>query len=254
MKLHLWNHLQNNIHPFVWLFCVLSSSVILGATEWGQNFLTFIVIIKIFDDGYVSSRSAVSNDNQINFYLSVLDTAPPQTKPGSSLHAVMCLPVASTAANMSGQERIRSSLQQQLLGEPEKIVQTFMSSHFSLQMLCLQKVITYHWIQFRKIHCLSYGNFRNILLIMGYRNKNLHVLVLFLYQNASRAAPASSRSFASISRGGREADWGTSWNEAGKPLAWRRTQTAKSNIQSFSFLEYFNLFDCTWKIQEVILL
>ena len=67
MKLHLWNHLQNNIHPFVWLFCVLSSSVILGATEWGQNFLTFIVIIKIFDDGYVKSRSAVSNDSPIHF-------------------------------------------------------------------------------------------------------------------------------------------------------------------------------------------
>ena len=65
-----------------------------------------------------------------------------------------------------------------------------MSSHFSLQMLCLQKVITYHWIQFRKIHYLSYENFRNIFLIMDYRNKNLRVLVLFLYQNASRAAPA----------------------------------------------------------------
>ena len=85
-----------------------------------------------------------------------------------------------------------------------------MSSHFSLQMLCLQKVITYHWIQFRKIHYLSYGNFRNIFLIMGYRNKNLRVLVLFLYQNASRAAPALS--LASL-EAGREADWGLITNE-----------------------------------------
>ena len=67
MKAALWNLLQNNIHPFLLLFCFLSPSVISGATEWGQNFLTFIVIIKIFDDGYVSSRSAVSNDSLLHF-------------------------------------------------------------------------------------------------------------------------------------------------------------------------------------------
>ena len=45
MKLALWNLLQNNIHPFLLLFCLLSSSGILGATEWGPNFRTFFVII-----------------------------------------------------------------------------------------------------------------------------------------------------------------------------------------------------------------
>ena len=44
MKLRLWNILQNNIHPFLWLFCFLSSSVISGATEWGPHFLTFFFI------------------------------------------------------------------------------------------------------------------------------------------------------------------------------------------------------------------
>ena len=103
---------------------------------------------------------------------------------------------------MYRRDRIPSSLQQQLLGVPEKIVQTFMSSHFSLQMLRLQKVITYHWIQFRKIHYLRYENFGNIFLIMDYKNKNLRVLVLFLYPNALHAAPRARCASTSISRGG----------------------------------------------------
>ena len=44
MKLHIWNLLQNDIHPFLLLFCFLSSSVILGATKWGPNFFTFIFV------------------------------------------------------------------------------------------------------------------------------------------------------------------------------------------------------------------
>ena len=44
MKLHVCNHLQNNIHPFLLLFCFLSSSVISGATVWGPHFLTFFFI------------------------------------------------------------------------------------------------------------------------------------------------------------------------------------------------------------------
>ena len=115
---------------------------------------------------------------------------------------------------MSRRDRIPSTLQKQLLGEPEKIVQTFMSSNFSLQMLCLQKVITYHWIQFRKIHYLSYENFGNIFLIMDYTDKNLRVLVLFLYPNALHAAPRARCASTSISRGGpagrlANGTWGT---------------------------------------------
>ena len=47
MKAALWNLLQNNIHPFLLLFCFLSSSVILDATKWGPNFWIFSWIAKI---------------------------------------------------------------------------------------------------------------------------------------------------------------------------------------------------------------
>ena len=45
MKLHVWNLLQNNIHPFLLILCFLSSSVISDATEWGPNFFIFIFVI-----------------------------------------------------------------------------------------------------------------------------------------------------------------------------------------------------------------
>ena len=45
MKAALWNLLQNNIHPFLLLFCFLSSSVILDAPEWDPNFLTFSLLL-----------------------------------------------------------------------------------------------------------------------------------------------------------------------------------------------------------------
>ena len=65
-----------------------------------------------------------------------------------------------------------------------------MSSQFFQQIFWLQKVITYHWIHWRKIHHLSFGNEKNIFLIMDYRNKILRILVLFLYAIASGAAPS----------------------------------------------------------------
>ena len=97
IKLALWNLWQNNIYPFLLLFCFLSSSGILGATEWGPNFKTFFVIINCscynflqVDDvdkacpqihknnsvNCVLWSSAVSNDGIHIFYLSFLDTAP----------------------------------------------------------------------------------------------------------------------------------------------------------------------------------
>ena len=48
MKLHVWNLLQNNIHPFLLIFCFLSSSVILDATEWGPNFFIFSSLFSSF--------------------------------------------------------------------------------------------------------------------------------------------------------------------------------------------------------------
>ena len=61
--------------------------------------------------------------------------------------------------------------------------------HFLKEILCLQKVITYHWIHWIKENYLSQGKFRNIFLIDDYGNQNMRVLVLFLYKNALRAAP-----------------------------------------------------------------
>ena len=50
-----------------------------------------------------------------------------------------------------------------------------MSAQFFWQIPWLQKIITYRWIQWRKIHHLSFGNFRNTFFIMDYRNKNLRI-------------------------------------------------------------------------------
>ena len=73
MKAALWNLLQNNIHPFLLIFCFESSSVLLDATEWGPNFFTFIVITLRHGDSHKSTifswfnRSAVSNVSQLHF-------------------------------------------------------------------------------------------------------------------------------------------------------------------------------------------
>ena len=64
---------------------------------------------------------------------------------------------------------------QQLHGELKKIVWTFMSAHFFWQIPWLQKIITYRWIQWRKIHCLNFGNFKNTFFVMDYRNKYLRI-------------------------------------------------------------------------------
>ena len=61
--------------------------------------------------------------------------------------------------------------------------------HFLKEILCLQKVITYHWIHWIKENYLSQRKFRNIFLIDDYGNQNMRILVLFWYKNAPRAAP-----------------------------------------------------------------
>ena len=48
MKAAFWNLLQNNIHPFLILFCFLRSSVISGANEWGPHFLTFSLLLFLY--------------------------------------------------------------------------------------------------------------------------------------------------------------------------------------------------------------
>ena len=60
---------------------------------------------------------------------------------------------------------------------------------FMKQIFCLQKIITYLWIEWRKRNFFSYSNFRNIFMTKDYWKKNLRVLVLFLYSNAPCAAP-----------------------------------------------------------------
>ena len=57
------------------------------------------------------------------------------------------------------------------------------------QILSHQKVITHHWIQWKKTNYLSYQIFRNIFGIKDFGHKNLRVFVLFLYANAPCAAP-----------------------------------------------------------------
>ena len=64
---------------------------------------------------------------------------------------------------------------------------TFFS--FLKQILCVQKIIIYHWIHWKDMNYLSYRYFRNIFLIKNYGNQNLRVFVLFLYTNALHAAP-----------------------------------------------------------------
>ena len=71
-------------------------------------------------------------------------------------------------------------------------------SHFTIfsfmkQIFCLQKIITYVWIGWRKRNHFSYRNFRLIFMTKDYGNKNLRIFVLFLYSNASCAAPVDRR-------------------------------------------------------------
>ena len=65
---------------------------------------------------------------------------------------------------------------------------------FLKRILCPQKVITYHWIHWRKVYYVSYSNFRNIFLIMDYGNKNLRILSFVFIENAPRAAPCATSS------------------------------------------------------------
>ena len=54
---------------------------------------------------------------------------------------------------------------------------------FMKQIFCLQKSITYLWIEWGKRNYLNYRNFKNIFMIKDSGNKNLRVLVLFLKTN-----------------------------------------------------------------------
>ena len=56
------------------------------------------------------------------------------------------------------------------------------------QILSHQKVITHHWIQWKKTNYLSYQIFRHIFGIKDFGHKNLHVLFL-ICKNTSCAAP-----------------------------------------------------------------
>ena len=61
--------------------------------------------------------------------------------------------------------------------------------HFLKEILCLQKVITYHWICWRKINWLGYRNFRNITWMRSYGNKNLRIYFCFyLYKCSMRCS------------------------------------------------------------------
>ena len=61
------------------------------------------------------------------------------------------------------------------------------------QILSHQKVITHHWIQWKKTNYLSYQIFRNIFGIKDFGHKNLRVLVLFLKCKCSMRCSRSSQ-------------------------------------------------------------
>ena len=50
---------------------------------------------------------------------------------------------------------------------------------FMKQIFCLQKSITYLWIEWGKRNYLNYRNFKNIFMIKDSGNKNLRILVCF---------------------------------------------------------------------------
>ena len=59
----------------------------------------------------------------------------------------------------------------------EKTIQIFMFFHFLKEILCLQKIMTYHWNHWIKRHHLSQIYFKNIF---GKRFYKLRVLFLFM--------------------------------------------------------------------------